>query len=269
MVYSMYQFTNDLLIGIEEIDSEHKIFFSIINEALSSLQAEDINIHALAKETLSRLLEYARTHFAHEEAYMQKIQDPELSSQKQEHADFINRIKNISFHNLGDYEVRQKLEELLKYLSSWLFKHIVSSDTLIGKFESPFSFTSKYHTGIELIDEEHRRLFEIIANADKIIHTDLLHDKYDEIIHILSELKEYTIVHFHDEEEYMKQIQYPELAKQQIAHESFIEKLASIDLDSLDDNQQAYLEDLIAFLLNWLSVHILQMDMKISEFENT
>ncbi len=262
----MYQFTNDLLIGIETIDNEHKKFFSIINDAFSLLQTENINIHTLARETLARLLEYARTHFAHEEEYMKEIQDPELTSQKQEHTDFINRIKNISFDNLGDYEARQKLEELLKYLSGWLFKHIISSDTLIGKFESPFAFTSKYHTGIELVDEEHRHLFEIIANADKIIHADLLHDKYDEIVHILSELKEYTIVHFQDEEEYMKQISYPELAQQQKAHEAFIEKLASIDLDSLDDHQQDYLEDLISFLLNWLTVHILQMDKKIGEY---
>lgn len=262
----MYQFTDDLLIGIDTIDNEHRKFFVIINNALSSLQAEDCNIHSLARETLSQLLEYARIHFAHEEAYMQEIQDPELVSQRQEHSDFINRVKCISFDNLGDYEAKQKLEDLLKYLSGWLFKHIIGSDTLIGKFESPFTFTSKYHTGIELVDEEHKRLFEIIANANQIIHADLLHDKYDEIIHILSELKEYTIVHFQDEEDYMKQIGYPELSQQQTAHAAFIEKLASIDLDSLDDHQQAYLEDLIAFLLNWLTVHILQMDKKIGDY---
>lgn len=262
----MYQFTDDLLIGIEAIDNEHKMFFCIINEALTSLQAEDINIHTLSRETLARLSDYARTHFSHEEAYMKEIQDPELTSQQQEHADFINRINHISFDNLGDYEARKKLEELLKYLAGWLFKHIISSDTLIGKFESPFAFTSKYHTGIELVDEEHRRLFEIIANADRIIHADLLHDKYDEIVYILSELREYTIVHFQDEEEYMKQINYPELAQQQKAHEAFIEKLSSIDLDSLDNHQQDYLEDLIAFLLNWLTVHILQMDKKIGDY---
>lgn len=263
----MYQFTNDLLIGIEEIDKEHEKFFSIINKALASLQNEDINIQALARETLAELLAYARTHFAHEEAYMMELQDPELATQKQEHADFINRMQNISFQNMGDYEVRQKIEELLKYLSGWLFKHIIGSDTLIGKFESPFAFTSKYHTGIALVDEEHKRLFEIIANADKIIHADLLHDKYDEIIQILSELKEYTLVHFQDEEDYMKQIGYPELDLQQKAHNAFVEKLASIDLDSLDNHQQDYLEDLIAFLLDWLTVHILQMDKKIGEYQ--
>lgn len=263
---SMYQFTDDLLIGITEIDNEHKRFFSIINEALSSLQTDNINIHILARETISVLLDYANTHFAHEEAYMKKLQDPELSSQQQEHADFIHYLSNMSFDNMEASEVRQKLEALLKYLSGWLFKHIIGSDTLIGKFESPYAFTSKYHTGIKLVDEEHQRLFEIIANADRVIHAELLHDKYDEIVHILSELKEYTLFHFQDEEEYMKQIGYPELAQQQKAHAAFVEKLVSIDLESLDNHQQDYLEDLVAFLLNWLSVHILQMDKKIGEY---
>ena len=46
----------------------------------------------------------------------------------------------------------------------------------------------------------------------------------------------------------------------------FIDKLDEINLDDLDAHQQHYLEDLISFLLNWLSVHILHMDKKIGEF---
>ena len=99
-----------------------------------------------------------------------------------------------------------------------------------------------------------------------MIHAELLHDKYDEILHIISDLKDYTAVHFSDEEAYMEKIGYPELESQKKAHTAFIDKLAEINLDDLDAHQQHYLEDLISFLLNWLSVHILHMDKKIGEF---
>lgn len=262
----MYEFTEDCLLGIQEIDEEHQKFFTIINEAQSLFARQETDVKVVANETLVRLKEYANTHFLHEEAYMKKIKDPELASQKQEHADFVSRMNAINFDGLDDAAIKEKMENLLQYLSRWLLKHIIGSDTLIGKFESPFAFTSKYYTGIELVDDEHQRLFEIIADANRVIHAELLHDKYDEIMRILSELKNYTQEHFRDEEEYMEEIGYPELAQQKKAHEAFVDKLVEIDLDSMDDNQQVYLEELIDFLLNWLSVHILQMDKKIGEY---
>ena len=84
---------------------------------------------------------------------------------------------------------------------------------------------------------------------------------------ILSDLSDYTQKHFADEEQYMESINYPELPEQKKAHQIFIDKLEGIDLYSLDDNQQEYLEELIEFLLNWLSVHILNMDKRIGDYQ--
>ncbi len=262
----MYQFTDDCRIGIPQIDDEHAQLFSLINEGYSLLAAKDTDLHLTAKHLIAHLREYADTHFTHEEAYMRSIGDPELSSQQQEHQDFIAYLDSLHLEKLDNVRIRPALENLLNYLSHWLFHHIIGSDTLIGKFESPFSFTSKYLTDIPLIDDEHKRLFEIIKDANDVIHAELLHDKYDEILHIISDLKDYTAVHFADEEAYMEKIGYPELESQKKAHTAFIDKLADINLDDLDAHQQNYLEDLISFLLNWLSVHILHMDKKIGEF---
>lgn len=262
----MYQFTDDCLLGIPEIDREHRQLFSLINETFELLSSDDADLRLTAQNLTAHLREYANTHFAHEEAYMQSIHDPELPSQKQEHADFIKRMNEVHIERLDNTKVKPALEELLNYLSRWLLRHIIGSDTLIGKFESPFAFTSKYITGVELIDAEHQRLFEIIADANNVIHTELLHDKYDEILRILGELRDYTKEHFHDEEFYMEQIGYPRLEDQKRTHTAFIDKLNDINLDDLDENQQTYLSDLVTFLLNWLSVHILHMDKQIGEF---
>ena len=262
----MFRFTDDICIGIREIDDEHKGFFSLIEEAQGMLTNPGVDVKIVAKEVIQRLRAYAATHFAHEEAYMKKTGDSELPSQKIEHADFTAKMNEISVEGLDDEAIREKMADLLEYLSRWLFQHIIGSDSLIGKFESQYAFTSKYHVGIEEIDKEHARLFEIIGDANRVIHAEYLHDKYDEIVRILEELRDYTQVHFRDEEEVMANVKYPELPEQKKAHAAFVEKLAEINLEDVDDNQQEYLEELLEFMVTWLSVHILHMDKKIGEF---
>ena len=135
-------------------------------------------------------------------------------------------------------------------------------------FNSPV-FTDKYKTGITFVDDEHRKLFEIISDTNDLIHDQLLHDKYDEIMRLLAELRDYTELHFSEEEALMERIHYPELPSQKRAHAAFVDRLVNIDLDEmedLDDNQQVYLLDLIQFLLNWLANHILACDKKIGEY---
>ena len=120
------------------------------------------------------------------------------------------------------------------------------------------------------MDKEHQRLFEIIGEVNALIGNDLLHDKYDEIVRLLDELREYTKFHFEDEEAYMQKINSPMLEAQKRAHQAFVDKLMSIDLDKLeeiDDNQQEYLHELIEFLGGWLINHILKMDTQIEKTE--
>lgn len=271
----MYKFTDDCLIGIEEIDNEHRRLFHMINEAID-LSKENMDVSAITQNLLPGLKDYAATHFAHEEAYMERIHDPELPIQKKEHEDFTKTVNSFSLDTSSPEATKKSFDELLTYLVRWLYRHILSSDIMIGKMssisvneEDPFAFTEKYHTGIDLVDNEHRRLFEIIHDTNDLIHAELLHDKYDEIMRLLAELKDYTEIHFHDEEALMERIQYPELDAQKRAHTAFVERLVEIDLtelDDMDDNQQEYLIDLIQFLAGWLINHILGSDKKIGEY---
>lgn len=274
----MYQFTDDCLTGITEIDNEHRRLFQMINETMDLLKNPS-NTPVLAKNLLTGLKEYAATHFAHEEAYMEQTDDPELFRQKKEHAAFNAKLNTFDPDSLTSDTARDALEELLKYLVRWLYHHILSSDIMIGRLpkqgqkaktqEDPLAFTKKYFTGIEMVDAEHQRLFEIIRDADDLIHAELLHDRYDEIMRILEELRNYTEVHFHDEEVLMESIAYPELESQKLAHAAFVERLVNIDLtelETMDNNQLEYLEGLMDFLVGWLTTHILQVDKKIGDY---
>lgn len=268
----MYEFTEDCLVHIEQLDDEHRRLFQMLNEAISMAESA-ADVSGIAKELLRNLKEYAAVHFAHEEAYMEEIQDSELPRQRAEHLQFTKKMSQFSCDTSSPEAARASLQELLTYLVRWLYRHILSSDMMIGKIAAAesdsFAFTERYRTGIELIDDEHRRLFEIIREVNELINAELLHDKYDEIMRLLEELKNYTEFHFSDEEKLMESIGYPGLDAQRRAHAAFVERLVEIDLsdlDAMDNNQQEYLNDLIRFLLGWLSTHILGTDRKIGDY---
>lgn len=272
----MYQFTEDCLTGIEQIDKEHEKLFELINQTMKLLSNEllDDKYHQIS-EVLEELRDYTDTHFANEEAYMAAINDPELEQQRKQHMAFREKVNMLGFANIDEQKGQQEtLDDLLKYLVRWLYQHILSSDILIGKMpaveewkeqENPCIFSEKYMTGIPLIDGEHETLFEIIGDANDLVKAELLHDKYDEIVGILEKLKNYTKEHFQDEEELMESINYPGIKAQKMAHKAFVAKLEEIDLEQVDQDQQGYLEELMEFLFNWLSNHILKSDKLIAE----
>ena len=268
----MYQFTEDCLIGVDQIDNEHRRLFELVNEVANLLRREDIN-RSDVNAVLMELDEYAVLHFKHEEEYMEAINDPELPRQREMHQKFVAKIGEIKQGDSETKNEKETLENVVGYVARWLFSHIISSDTMIGVFQKldakkeenkdPFAFTEEYYTGIAVVDEEHAQLFRIIKRANDLIHEELLHDKYDKIMDVLDELRNYTIQHFTDEEEYMESINYEGLESQKKTHEMFVDKLNDINLDDLDDNQQQYLVELVDFLRMWLVNHILKMDKKI------
>ncbi len=128
-----------------------------------------------------------------------------------------------------------------------------------------YEFTKDYHTGIDFIDEEHAKLFEIANRAYDLLTNQFVTDKYDAIVAVLEELKEYTKYHFNHEEEYMKSINYPKRFSQLHQHTQFINKLNSYNLKEIDVNQQEGILEILDFLAVWLQGHIKGMDKKIGE----
>lgn len=123
----------------------------------------------------------------------------------------------------------------------------------------------KYSVAVELIDEQHKHLFEIGNNAYKLLRDDLCLDKYDRIVEIIEELRQYTRFHFKAEEQYMLKIGSKQYKSQKIAHDNFIKKINSVKLDNIDKDQKKYIEDLLAFIFNWILDHILEKDKLIKE----
>lgn len=123
-----------------------------------------------------------------------------------------------------------------------------------------YIFKDEYKTGIDSIDNEHRRLFEIANQAYETLMSEFIMDKYDYIVSIINELKEYARTHFKHEEEYMLSIKYKKFFAQKLDHDKFLEKLDNYDLVSIDENQRDALLELLEFLNDWLTNHIVKSD---------
>ena len=126
-----------------------------------------------------------------------------------------------------------------------------------------YEFLDDYVTGIESIDDEHRRLFEIADETYRLSKEEFLVDKYDQVRYILGELKDYALLHFEHEEAYMESINYKKMFMQKVQHDQFREKVNNLDLDHLDENSDEMIDEILTFLTNWLINHILEHDKQI------
>lgn len=128
-----------------------------------------------------------------------------------------------------------------------------------------YEMKDAYLTGIPMIDQEHGRLFEIAEEAFQLKNNGFIADKYDDLRAILIELREYTKMHFEHEEEYMRSINYKKMFTQVVEHRAFIEKLEEFDIESINENSDDLIDEILKFLTDWLIEHIFENDKQIGK----
>ncbi len=125
-----------------------------------------------------------------------------------------------------------------------------------------YEMKPEYYTGINMIDEEHKQLFKYADEAYELLHDEFIPDKYDRIDSILEKLRDYTVKHFADEEQYMESINYKKIFTQKVQHQEFIEKLDEFmeqHNDEMED-QDEQITGILKYLTEWLVNHILYVD---------
>ncbi len=121
-------------------------------------------------------------------------------------------------------------------------------------------WSDDYLLGIDLIDEQHKELFRIAVDAYDLLKNDFYIDKYDRVVKLIGELKQYAVFHFETEEKYMMEIGYKKFFSHKVIHNEFVEEVNEIDLEKMDENQEEYLASIIQFVVDWIEQHILKMD---------
>ena len=121
----------------------------------------------------------------------------------------------------------------------------------------------EYRLGVDLIDKQHKKLFQIAADIYDLLKNNLYIDKYNRVVALLSELRDYTIFHFQTEEAYQQKIRYKRYLSHKVEHDDFVNKINNIDFNSIDKDQDLYILELLEFVVKWIGEHILEKDKQI------
>lgn len=121
-------------------------------------------------------------------------------------------------------------------------------------------WNDKYSVKNYLIDEQHKKLFELANIADNMIgkQTNPL-----EIKQVLVALFDYMKTHFRDEEAYMESIQFPALETHREHHKEIVFEMTLL----IKNMKYDFKQQLAIITEQWLVRHILQEDMRIGEYQ--
>ena len=123
----------------------------------------------------------------------------------------------------------------------------------------------EYSVKIAVIDEQHKRLFEIGNSISELVKDYKGQDTYDDIVKLVIELEKYTEYHFEEEEKILRQYRYPDIEEHIAEHRYFIKYLSGLDFNEIDNNQEEWLNKLVKFIMAWILKHILNTDFKYSD----
>ena len=132
-----------------------------------------------------------------------------------------------------------------------------------------FKWKDNFSVNIKIIDEQHQELFRIGNALYSIISIKDGVDRYDEIMKILYEMRDYAIYHFDYEEKLMKENGYLDFENHKRQHNGFINKVKSIDELDVDEKQKKIGIELVIFIADWIENHILKSDMEYKDFLNS
>lgn len=128
---------------------------------------------------------------------------------------------------------------------------------------SLFIWKQDYAIDNGIVDDEHQKLF---AMARHVLGLDLGPDKVDEFKGIVRGLYEYTSTHFEHEEDFMADINYPELEDHRRKHQEIVAEMNHYL--SNDENLSELLADFKTLAVKWVFDHILEEDLKIQKYLN-
>jgi len=129
------QWREEMCVGNLEIDNYHKYLICLINTVEAAVNCK------LGKAVLlshvNELLNYARDHFAKEEAMQSKHNYEHCLEHKKAHEALIHRLNEIilNLENQKEAKIIKNTEDgLFKVLHDWLINHILNEDMKMKVF---------------------------------------------------------------------------------------------------------------------------------------
>jgi hemerythrin len=134
------QFDAKFIVGIEQIDREHRRLFEIAGRVYDGLGASGEAAEAVTRAAVAELLDYAATHFASEEGLMERAGYPGLEAQRDQHRHLLAQAHDMEMRaEFGDQSMPMELNH---FIYRWLVDHIEAADKKFGKFFAAQQTTS-------------------------------------------------------------------------------------------------------------------------------
>lgn len=121
-----------LLIGVTEVDDQHKELFSRFNMLLEACN------QGKGRNEVQRLLQflndYIKTHFAAEEALQIHHKYPGYAAHKEQHNHFIQKVDQFARHFNSEGATISLVIQVNQTLVNWLIEHISKVDQSMGEY---------------------------------------------------------------------------------------------------------------------------------------
>lgn len=113
-----------LATGDPTVDQEHHKLFILVDE----LNKTDDALHGpeFISAVVDDILDYARSHFAHEESLMERSAYPDIERHRALHAAFAEEAERLSFENTVGATF--SATGLAVFMNDWLREHIMAED---------------------------------------------------------------------------------------------------------------------------------------------
>ncbi len=126
----LMEWTDDLNVGFELIDKQHRVLLDMINELYDALM--EIRGQEALKKIVNRMVEYAAIHFMTEEKHMVEFGYEDYKNHKAIHDGFSSKAVDLK-NKLSEEGFVLSLD-VLNFLRDWLIEHIKGTDRLYIPF---------------------------------------------------------------------------------------------------------------------------------------
>ncbi|MBM7555441.1 bacteriohemerythrin [Halanaerobacter jeridensis] len=133
--------SQDLEIGVEKIDRQHRAFFEqrdkFLNACTKLLEEEGDSKTTRDEidELFYFLTDYFKTHFDDEEELLEEKEYPYYEQHQKRHRKFISEIQEIKYEFLQSEEIDiDLLHNLEEKITDWFVNHIAKEDKKIAEY---------------------------------------------------------------------------------------------------------------------------------------
>jgi hemerythrin len=127
---TLVEWTDELSVGVQEIDEQHKILVGLVNRMYQSIimGTDKDEVNAI----LNELAQYTVIHFAVEESLMRIFDYPDYETHKQHHQELTHQV--LELQRKSALHENALSMEVFHFLRHWLTYHILHDDKKYGPF---------------------------------------------------------------------------------------------------------------------------------------